>query len=124
MDFYSVLHAVIDAMELGRREKTLTTIGKEHKTKLWLQIKYLGLVKHLPLVQKRSTNALLHRINNQTNFNSSKQNKKGLEHKKTGKFQDKLKNSGLVPEVGQISNFLKDDIKLILELEKRDIKLT
>jgi len=34
LDFYSVLHAVIDAMELGRREKTLTTIGKEHKTKL------------------------------------------------------------------------------------------
>ena len=54
----------------------------------------------------------------------SEQNKKDLEHKKTGSFRNKSKKSGLVPEVGQISNFLKDDIKLILELEKRDIKLT
>ena len=49
---------------------------------------------------------------------------KDLEHKKTGSFRKKSKKSGLVPEVGQITNFLKDDIKLILELEKRDIKLT
>ena len=54
----------------------------------------------------------------------SEQNIKDLEHKKTGSFRNKSKKSGLVPETGQISNFLKDDIKLILELEKRDIKLT
>jgi len=39
---------------------------------------------------------------------------KDVDNKKTGKFRVKTKNSSLVLEAGQISNFLKEDIQLIL----------
>ena len=39
---------------------------------------------------------------------------KELGYKKTRKFRVKTKNSGSVPEDGQISNFLKEDIQLVL----------
>ena len=41
---------------------------------------------------------------------------KELEHKKTGKFRVKTKNSGLVLESRQISNFMKEDIQLVLRI--------
>ena len=41
---------------------------------------------------------------------------KELGHKKTGKFRKKTKNSGLVLEANQISNFLKEDIQFVLSI--------
>ena len=41
---------------------------------------------------------------------------KELGHKKTGKFRVKTKNSGLVLKVGQNSNFMKEDIQLVLSI--------
>ena len=44
---------------------------------------------------------------------------KDVDNKKTGKFRVKTKNSSLVLEAGQISNFLKEDIQLILVFNKQ-----
>ena len=44
---------------------------------------------------------------------------KDLEHKKTGSFRKKSKKSGLVPEAGQSSNNLKEDIQIILNFKTK-----